>query len=147
MDIQNTERMVRIYILAFLLLFANFAKGQTVDSTDNYIITFIEVAPLFKGDLKKFIQDELAYPLSAKMDSTEGTVVISFKIDTSGLTINHRVAKGIREDLNNEALRVAKLIKFDRPALQKGRPIEVEYTVPVVFDLRHSKKKSKCRIE
>ncbi|HOW20834.1 MAG TPA: energy transducer TonB, partial [Tenuifilaceae bacterium] len=64
---------------------------------------------------------------------------------TSGLTINHKVAKGIREDLNNEALRVAKLIKFDRPALQKGRPIEVEYTVPIVFDLRHLQKKSKCR--
>jgi len=137
--------MVKVFILTSLFLLANFAKGQTVDSTEINMITFIEEAPLFKGDLKEFIQSELDYPLSAKKDTIEGTIVISFKIDTSGLTINHKVAKGIREDLNNEALRVAKLIKFDRPALQKGRPIEVKYTVPVVFDLRHSQKKSKCR--
>ena len=137
--------MVKVFILTSLFLLANFAKGQTVDSTEINMITFIEEAPLFKGDLKEFIQSELDYPLSAKKDTIEGTIVISFKIDTSGLTINHKVAKGIREDLNNEALRVAKLIKFDRPALQKDRPIEVKYTVPVVFDLRHSQKKSKCR--
>jgi protein TonB len=137
--------MVRIYIMTFLFLLANFAKGQTVDSTEINMITFIEEAPLFNGDLKEFIQGELDYPLSAKKDTIEGTIVISFIIDTSGLTINHKVTKGIREDLNNEALRVAKLIKFDRPAMQKDRPIEVEYTVPVVFDLRHSQKKAKCR--
>lgn len=134
--------MIRIYILTFLFLFANFANGQIADSTEINMVTFIEEPPLFKGDLKEFIQSKLEYPLNAKKDTVEGTIVISFKIDTLGLTINHKVVKGIREDLNNEALRVAKLIKFNRPALQKGRPIEVEYTVPVVFDLRCSKK---CR--
>lgn len=48
---------------------------------------------------------------------------------------NHEIIKGIREDLNNEALRVAKLINFDRPAMQRGKPIKVKYTVPVEFKL------------
>lgn len=137
--------MVRIYILILFFSLAAFVNAQTVDTAKVEMITFIEEAPFFYGDLKEFIQGELVYPLSAKKDTIEGTVVISFKIDTLGLTVNHKVVKGIREDLNNEALRVAKLIKFDRPALQKGRPIEVEYTVPVVFDLLRSQKKSKCR--
>jgi protein TonB len=137
--------MVRIYILTLFLSLAAFVNAQSLDTVAVEMITFIEKAPFFKDDLKEFIQGELVYPLSAKKDTIEGTVVISFKIDTLGSTINHKVVKGIREDLNNEALRVARRIKFDKPALQKGRPIEVEYNVPVVFDLRHLKKKSKCK--
>ena len=134
--------MVRVYILTLLFLIANFiAKGQTVDSTESNMVTFIENAPFFKGDLKEFIQGKLDYPLSAKNDTIEGTIAISFKIDTSGFTSDHKVVKGIREDLDNEALRVAKLIKFEKPALQKGQPIEVKYTIAVVFDLKSSKSK------
>lgn len=137
--------MVRVYMITFLFLLAHIVNGQNIDSTEIYMITFVEEAPLFKGDLNKFIQNELVYPLTAKKDNLEGTIVISFKIDTLGLTTNHKVVKGIREDLNNEALRVAKLIKFERPALQKGIPIEVEYNIPIKFDLQHIHKKSKCR--
>lgn len=132
-------------MLALLFSLAIFVNGQTVDTTDVEMVTFIEETPYFNGDLKEFIQGELIYPLSAIKDTVEGTVVISFIIDTLGLTINHKVVKGIRDDLNNEALRIAKQIKFDKPALQKGKPIAVEHTVPVVFDLRHLKKKSKCK--
>lgn len=135
--------MVKICILALFFSLATLVNAQTTKEVE--IITFIEEAPFFRGDLKEFIQGEIVYPLSAKKDTIKGTVVISFKIDTLGLTVNHKVIKGIREDLNEEALRVAKLIKFERPAMQKGRPIEVEYTVPVVFDLRHLKMKSKCK--
>jgi len=60
---------------------------------------------------------------------------ISFWIDTIGVTGNHEIIEGIRKDLNNEALRVAKLINFDRPAIQRGKPIKVKYTVPVEFKL------------
>jgi TonB family protein len=139
--------MVRIYILTLFFSLATFVNAQTLDTAEVEMITIIEEAPFFKGDLKEFIQGELVYPLSAKRDTIEGTVVISFKIDTLGLTVNHKVVKGIRDDLNNEALRIARRIKFDKPALQKGKPIAVEYTVPVVFDLRHLKRKSKCRRE
>jgi protein TonB len=137
--------MVRIYILTLLLSLSIFVNGQTVDTMETEMVTFIEGAPFFNGDLKEFIQEELIYPLSAKKDTIEGIVVIAFKIDTFGLSINHKIVKGIRGDLNNEALRVARRIKFDKPALQKGKPIEVEYTIPVVFELQYPKRKSKCK--
>lgn len=137
--------MVRICILTLLLSLATFVNGQIVDTTDVEMVTFIEEAPFFNGNIKEFIQGELIYPLSAKNDIVEGTVVISFIIDTLGLTINHKVVKGVRDDLNNEALRIAKHIKFKKPAMQKGKPIAVKYTVPIIFDLQHLKKKTKCK--
>lgn len=131
--------MVRICIFIYILslLIIDLANGQTLDSigtTD--IITIIEEPPLFNGDLKKFIQSELNYPLSAIKDTIEGMVVISFLIDKTGLTRNHNIIKGIRNDLDDEALRVTKLIKFATPALQKGKPIKVNYVVPVEFNLK-----------
>jgi len=135
MDLSNSKAMVRIYITSLvLLLLTSLSYAQTVDSID-YMINFIEDAPCFKGDLKEFIQTEINYPCSAQKDSIEGKVIVSFWIDALGATCNHEIIKGIREDLNNEALRVAKLINFDRPAMQRGKPIKVKYTVPFEFKL------------
>lgn len=110
-----------------------------VDTEELYLIMFIEDAPSFNGDIRDFIQRELHYPLSAQKDSVEGTVYISFMIDTLGETNNHKVVKGIRDDLNDEALRVTRKIKFDKPALQRGKPITVSLTVPVAFIIQQKR--------
>jgi protein TonB len=135
--------MVKKFITFFCLLAYSLAYGQFTDS-NRVMITFIEKAPFFDGDLKEFIQNKIEYPLDAKKDSIEGTVFISFKIDTLGITYNHKVVRGVREDLDNEAIRVTKLIFFKRPAMQRGKPIEVEIIVPVNFYLGRVEKKSKC---
>lgn len=137
--------MVKVLLLTLSFFLTTYVNGQTIDTINGNMITFIEEAPLFDGDLKEFIQEKLAYPLSARMDTLEGTVIISFWIDTLGLTTNHKVIRGIRDDLDNEALRISKLIKFDRPALQRGKPIKVAFTIPIVFDLVPLKMKSECR--
>ena len=124
------------------MLLVSLSYGQITDSSE-IMVNFIEEPPFFKGDLKEFIQSEIDYPLSAKNDSIQGTVIVSFKIDTLGFTFEHKVVKGVREDLNNESLRVTKLIKFESPALQKGKPIPVKYVLPVVFKLDYTKKKEK----
>jgi len=88
-----------------------------------------------ENGLKSFIQNQIKYPEQAIDDGLEGTVIISFYIDTTGATTDHQIVKGIRKDLDAEALRVAKLIKFEKPAMQKGKPIKVKFTVPVEFKL------------
>lgn len=57
--------------------------------------------------------------------------------------MNHKVLTGIRKDLNDEALRVVKLVNFEKPAMQSGKPIKVKYTIPVVFKLTEEKKHKK----
>ena len=49
-------------------------------------------------------------------------------------TLWHRVIKGVREDLDVEALRVAKLIKFDKPAMNNNEPIGVCFQVGILFN-------------
>jgi hypothetical protein len=72
--------MVKKYIiLLLLLLLTNFSYSQ-VDDDDNLLIMFIEEPVSFERDLKKFIQSEINYPISAKKDSIEGIVYISLSL-------------------------------------------------------------------
>lgn len=92
---------------------------------------------MYKGDLIHFIQTNIQYPSSAVRDSVQGRVNVTFMIDPVGNTFNHRILKdGIREDLNQEALRVTRLIKIETPAFQKDKPVVINYVVPVVFSLK-----------
>ena len=127
-------------ILLIMLLFVIEGVAQNVDS-----LLIIRISNIFKGDLIHFIQTNIRYPSSAVLDSVQGRVNVEFIIDTIGYTFNHRILKGgIREDLNQEALRVTRLIKFDTPAFQKDKPVVIKYVVPVDFKLKY-KTEDECR--
>lgn len=102
-----------------------------------------EAMPIYKGNLLKFIEGNIIYPISALSDSLEGKIFVSFYVDTLGNTFNHKIINEVRNDLDQEAIRVTRLIKFEKPAMHNGRPVEVKYTIPVEFRLTKSVKKHK----
>lgn len=126
--------MVKIQILLVLLL-----TYAIVGTSQNYI----EGVPPYKGDIE-FIRNNTIYPDSAKICKIEGRVFVEFDIDTLGNTQNHRVKYGIRDDFNNEAIRVASLMKFD-PITKNGIPIEYkDYMICVNFKLpKEGRKKNR----
>ena len=95
-----------------------------------------ERRPIMK-DLCRFVLDNIEYPQSAIGDTVSGDVLIDFYVETNGNTSNHRVIKGVRGDLNNEALRVAKLLKFDKPAYTRGKAVRTIYLLPISFLLNY----------
>ncbi len=121
-----------------LMLFLAFMTFKVIGQNDDEMVTVVEAAPIFEGDLNSFITENIRYPISAIKDSIEGIVYVEFYIDTVGFTFDHRVLRGKRDDLDEEALRVTRLIKFDHPAKQRGKPIIVQYMVPVKFTLKQN---------
>lgn len=112
-------------------------KIEVADTTkfSDDLITYISTSPVFDGDIEGFINKELIYPPQALADSLEGVVYVSLYIDTLGQTFNHSITRGINPELDQEALRVAKLIHFKKPAMQKEKTIIVPLIVPVRFRL------------
>lgn len=95
-----------------------------------------ESMPSFDHDgkqkkLYKLINENLAQ--FDTLTKTE-TVYVRFLVDTLGATHQHKVMKGVNPQLDEEALRVCRLIKFDHPAMQGGKPAETFYTVPIRFE-------------
>jgi protein TonB len=133
--------MVKIINIVVHIIFPLFVFCQNDSISYNIeseMVNAIESWPEYKGDLTDFIKRQIQYPSIALEDSIEGKVYVAFWVDSVGNTYKHVILKGIRKDINREALRVARLIKFDKPAMQKGRPVAVRYNLPIEFKLPRS---------
>lgn len=119
---------------------SNMTKLDTVNTQD--LIFACESMPIFKGTLLQFVQSQIHYPQTAIRDNVEGDVFVSFWVDERGYTIEHTIVRGVRTDLDNEALRIARTIKFEKPAMQNKKPVRVKYTIPVRFKIITGKKKT-----
>ena len=64
----------------------------------------------------KFIANTLKYPKQAFLEGAEGQVSVSFLIDTEGNISDPKIEKGVRKDLDNEAMRVVRLMPKWTPA-------------------------------
>lgn len=98
----------------------------------------VEEKPVFPGGeaaLHKFISENTHYPEIAKENNIKGRVYIQFIIDKCGNVTNVTIAKGVNPILDAEALRVVNMLPKWRPAKQGGKPVNVSYIVPIIFNL------------
>ncbi len=102
------------------------------------VFVIVEERPNYPGGqeaLFKFFADNIVYPERAKIDSISGTVFIEFIIEKDGKMSNIRVVRGVHPSLDNEAIRVLKLMPAWNPGKQKGKAVRVKYTLPIKFTL------------
>jgi periplasmic protein TonB len=95
--------------------------------------------PLFLGGddkLNQLIWRSLRYPAMARRMGTEGKVFISATITKDGKMIDEQVKIGKGDGLDEEALRVIKLIPDDWfPLMVDGKAVETKVVLPINFKL------------
>ena len=100
----------------------------------------VEEKPRFLGgsedNFRKWIYDHLHYPEIAAENGISGRVILQFTIDTDGKIKNIRVVRGVDPSLDKEALRVVKSAPKWTPGKQRGKPVKVQYTFPIVYVLQ-----------
>lgn len=107
-------------------------------------LTEVEQAPQFPGGqeaLLKFLATNIQYPEAARRDSAQGVVAIVFVVDENGAVTSVGTPEGVapgkwRQDLVDEAVRVVKLMPAWQPAISKGKPVKVKFTLPIKFKLQ-----------
>ncbi len=77
---------------------------------------------------------EPQYTKEAKEAGVEGTVVLKVEITSEGRVENVRVVKGLRPDLDEQAVKAAKMWTF-KPAMKDGQPVRVQATIEINFRL------------
>jgi protein TonB len=101
-------------------------------------VVFAEQMPQFPGgdkQLYKWLSEQIIYPTIARENGIMGKVIISFVVEKDGTVSGIKVARGIHESLDNEAVRVAKLMPEWLPGKQNGRAVRVSYNIPIIFQL------------
>ena len=123
--------LIPLFIFSFQLVYAQEER----DTSE--VFTVISEQPKFPGGNKainKIINKNFTYPETAINDSLDGEVIISFIVDTLGNATNLKVKQGIREDLDNEALRIASLLNGWSPAKNSYGKQEMYMTLPITFN-------------
>ena len=110
--------------------------GGNVSSVAAKVYSVADEMPSFPGGddaLAKFLRLKLQYPEEALNKDVTGKVYISFVVDERGHLLDIKVAKGIGHGLDQEALRLVRIMPWWNPGKIKGLPVPVAYTIPIVF--------------
>jgi protein TonB len=83
----------------------------------------------------KYFSKNLKYPIPARKAGVEGKVYVQFVVTKSGEIGPVKVLKGIGHGCDQEAIRVVKGSPKWKPAKQRGRPVNSQVTLPLVFKL------------
>jgi TonB family protein len=83
--------------------------------------------------LLEFIAQNIRFPEKAIAEKRSGIVYVSICIDEKGIANSYEILKGVCDELDNEALRVARLINNWLPKIVDGVPVESTITIPIRF--------------
>jgi protein TonB len=111
---------------------------QVVEADPNQIFTSVEQVPEFAGGLEKFgqyLSKNIRYPAVARENNTQGRVICTFVVEKDGSLTDIKVVRGIGSGCDEEAVRVLKNSPKWKPGIQNGRPVRVQYSVPISFTL------------
>jgi TonB family protein len=113
-----------------------------VDNDTVYQI--VEKMPQYRGGeeaMMKYVADNIKYPQEAKDKNISGRVFVSFVIEKDGSVNEVKVVRGIGGGCDEEAARVIKGMPKWEPGMQKGKPVRVNYMMPINFKLSDTQPK------
>ena len=120
-----------------------------VINDDSEAFVVVEEMPAFPGGnegLMKFLADSIRYPVVAQENGIQGRVIVNFVVEKNGSLSDFQIVRGVDPSLDNEALRVLRLMPDWTPGKQKGENVRVRFTLPVVFRLQSGEKKASTNI-
>lgn len=103
------------------------------------VFFIVEDMPEFPGGemaLRSFIANSIKYPVIAQENGIQGKVYVTFVVGRDGKVTNATIARGVDPSIDKEALRVVNTLPAWKPGKQRGKPVNVSYTVPINFVLQ-----------
>ena len=107
---------------------------------NNLLFFMTDENPEFSSNgenLNSFLAKNIRYPVSARDNNITGKVHLTFIVDEIGNIKNIKISKGVYEALDNEAIRVVKLMPKWKPGKYKGKPVKVILALPISFDIKN----------
>lgn len=103
------------------------------------IFMVVEAMPEFPGGeaaLHKYLGENIKYPQMAKESGIQGRVFVTFVVERDGSVTDVKVLRGIGGGCDEEAIRVVKGMPRWSPGKQRGKPVRVQFNLPVKFTLQ-----------
>jgi TonB family protein len=123
-------------------------SSQTINiPQDDPVFTKVDEMPSFKGGdkaLSEYIGGNIKYPENARKNKVEGKVFATFVIEKNGEVSTVKVLRGIGAGCDEETIRVIEEMPKWNPGKLNGKPVRVQFNLPVDFKLDGGKESEKA---
>lgn len=109
------------------------------------IYTVVENPPKFPGGDQaraEYLSSKIVYPEGARKNGIEGTVYVSFIVQADGSVTDVKLLRGINKELDFVALEAVRTMPNWEPGRFEGKPVAVEFNMPIKFNLSDKNKKT-----
>ncbi len=94
--------------------------------------------PQFPGGeqaMMQYLSKSVKYPATAIKDKVGGLNVTTFVVDENGEILEVKMLKSIREDLDEESMRIIRSMPRWIPGFQNGKAVKVRYNIPMTYSI------------
>lgn len=110
------------------------------EEKEDEVFMVVETMPEFPGGtaaLMKWVAENIKYPVIAQENGVQGKVICQFTVNKDGSIVDIQVIKSSGDNsLDKEAQRVLSNSPRWTPGKQRGKPVRVKFTLPVIFRLQ-----------
>jgi TonB family protein len=113
-------------------------KSSQASSSGEEVYDKVEQPPSYPGGDQAridFMMKNLKYPEQAKKNGVQGKVFVTFIVEKDGSLSNVKVMRGVGSGCDEEAVRVVKMMPKWKPGINKGKPVKVQFVLPIKFAL------------
>lgn len=108
---------------------------QKPKKAPNQVYTVAEVMPTFKGNLNKWLSENLRYPKDAVSRKEQGRVMVRFIVTDKGEVNQPEIVRSVSPSLDKEALRVVSKMPAWNPGRNGNKNVATKYMLPIIFSL------------
>ena len=108
------------------------------EEEETQIFTVVESMPGFPGGEAariRYLNENIKYPQMARESGIQGRVFVTFVVERNGAVTDVRVLRGIGGGCDEEAVRVIKNMPKWNAGKQRGKPVRVQFNMPILFKL------------
>lgn len=131
-------KMLIVFLFAVTFVaFSDNAAAQSQYKGEDVLIVADEM-PSFPGGeaaIRENISRNLRYPESAVEKGIEGKVFIKFIVTKDGSVANVTISRSVDAAIDEEALKVVRMLPKFTPGKKDGKPVNVWYSLPISFQL------------
>ncbi|MFD2161914.1 energy transducer TonB [Paradesertivirga mongoliensis] len=112
--------------------------SQVTEDNSIHSVATIEVMPKYPGGMDEFykwVGRTYEYPTSAREAGVSGRLTVSFVVEKDGSLTDIKVLKDLGHGTGDVAKRMLMKSKKWEPGIQNGRPVRVQYTLPLMLQM------------
>ena len=122
--------------LIMLLAFVSVNAYSQSDDADNDVYNMVDQSAKFQdgyNSIIKFVQENIKFPAEAKENNVHGRLMVSVVVEKDGSLSDIKIKKGLGYGLDEEIVRIIKMMPKWQPAQHKGKTVRQTQTIVIPF--------------